>query len=404
VYDAIIVGARCAGSPTAMLLARRGYRVLLLDRTHFPSDTLSTHALKLPAAAAMHRWGLLDRVIASNCTPIASWTVDVGPFALAGLAPPADGITTAYAPRRRILDPILADAAVEAGAELRQDFTVDEVLISGGRVRGIRGRTPTGVPIVEEARVVIGADGMRSLVAQAVEAPMYNAKPSLTCAYFSYFSGLALRGVEFYPRPGATIITFPTNDDLAVVLVEWPNHEFATVRADLEGNFFRALNLAPALAERVRSGHREERFYGTADLPNFFRKPFGPGWALVGDAGLHRDSITAQGIVDAFRDAELLADALDASFTSHEPELAAMAEYEQRRNAAAMPIYEFTCGLASLEPPSAEMRALFGAVHGNQQETNRFLGLVEGTTSIPEFFAPENIGRIMSAGQTAVVS
>ena len=401
-YDAIVVGARCAGSPTAMLLARRGYRVLLLDKATFPSDTLSTHALKLPAAASLKRWGLLDQVIASNCTPISSWAIDFGGLVLAGVAPPAEGVTSAYAPRRRILDAILADAAVQAGAELRQDFNVDHVLVSDDRVSGIRGHTSSGVPIVEEARVVIGADGMRSLLARTVEAPTYNDRPSLTCAYFSYFSGLALRGVEFYPRPGATIITFPTNDGLAVVLVEWPNHEFPRVRADLEGNFLRALNLAPGLAERVRAGRREERFYGTADLPNFFRKPYGPGWALVGDAGLHRDPITAQGIVDAFRDAELLADALEASFSGRQPEMTALAEYEQRRNADAGPIYDFTCGLAGLEPPAPEMQALVSAIHGNQAETNRFLGLVEGTTSIPEYFASENIGRIMAANQAAV--
>jgi 2-polyprenyl-6-methoxyphenol hydroxylase-like FAD-dependent oxidoreductase len=168
------------------------------------------------------------------------------------------------------------------------------------------------------------------------------------------------------------------------------------VRADIEGNFFRALNLAPNFAERVRGGRREERFYGTADLPNFFRKPSGPGWALVGDAGLHRDPITAQGIVDAFRDAELLADALDGTLHG---DAQALQRYEERRNAAAMPVYDFTCGLASLEPPSPEMQALFGAIHGNQAETDGFLGLVEGTTSIPEYFAPENLGRIIGTAQ-----
>lgn len=155
----------------------------------------------------------------------------------------------------------------------------------------------------------------------------------------------------------------------------------------MEGNFRRALNRAPSLAERMRAGRREERFYGNADLPNVFRKPYGPGWALVGDAGLHRDPITVQGIVDAFRDAELLSDALAGCFMSGVPEDTALADYEQRRNAAAMSIYEVTYGLASLEPPSPEMQALFSAVYGNQLETNRFLGLVEGTTSIPEYFA-----------------
>jgi flavin-dependent dehydrogenase len=401
-YDVIVVGARCAGSPTAMLLARRGHRVLLVDRARFPSDTLSTHALKLPAGASLKRWGLLDRVVAAGCAPISTWAIDVGPFVLAGVAPLADGVTCAYAPRRRILDPILAEAAVAAGAELREDFAVEDVVITDGRVRGIRGRTPGGVPVVEEARVVVGADGLHSLVAKAVGAPTYHQKPSLTCAYFSYYSGVAGTGVEFYPRPGATIITFPTNDNLSVVLVEWPNHEFARVRADIEGNFLRVLNLAPGLAERVRAGRREDRFYGTADLPNFFRKPYGPGWALVGDAGLHRDPITAQGIVDAFRDADLLAEALDTSFGSGVPQDATLAEYEARRNAAAMPMYEFTCGLAILEPPSPEMQALFGALRGNQAETNRFLGLVEGTTAIADYFAPDNIARVLSAGEAAV--
>src|SRR3979411_435881 len=140
-YDAIVVGARCAGSPTAMLLAQRGYHALVVDKAHFPLDTPATHAAKLPAGAALKRWGLLDQVIASNCTPISSWSIDVGPLVLAGVAPHAHGVASAYAPRRRILDPVLAETAVGEGAEFRQDFTVDEVLTSDGRVHGIRGHT-----------------------------------------------------------------------------------------------------------------------------------------------------------------------------------------------------------------------------------------------------------------------
>jgi 2-polyprenyl-6-methoxyphenol hydroxylase-like FAD-dependent oxidoreductase len=401
-YDAIVVGARCAGSPTAMLLARRGYRVLMLDRATFPSDTLSTHAVKLPAGAALQSWGLLDRVIASNCQPIQSWTIDVGPFALSGKAPPADGVTTAYAPRRRILDAILAEAAIEAGVEFRQEFSVDGLLFDGERVAGIRGHTAQNASITEAARMVIGADGMHSLVARSVDAPQYNVKPALTCAYFSYFSGVATTGVEFYPRSGCSIITFPTNDEQSIVLVQWPNAEFPVVRADIEHNFLRALNLAPGLAERVRSGNREDRFYGTADLPNYFRKPHGPGWALVGDAGLHRDPITAQGIVDAFRDSELLAVAFDNVLSGRQIETVAMADYEHQRNVAATPIYEFTTQQATLDSPPPEMQQLFAALRGNQPQIDRFCGLVEGTTSIPEYFTPENLRQIAAGAGAAI--
>ena len=168
----------------------------------------------------------------------------------------------------------------------------------------------------------------------------------------------------------------------------------------MAGNFLKTLELAPGFVERMRQGTREERFTATAELLNFFRKPHGRGWALVGDAAYHKDPITAQGISDAFRNAELLAEAVDASLSGRRPVEEAMVAYAQQRNDAALPIYEFTCQLATLEPPSAEMQQLFASLRGNQADTDRFMGILAGTTSIPEFFAPENLGRIMAAAQT----
>jgi 2-polyprenyl-6-methoxyphenol hydroxylase-like FAD-dependent oxidoreductase len=398
-YDAIVIGARVAGAPTAMLLARQGYRVLLLDRAGFPSDTMSSHYIHQAGVARLKRWGLLDQVVASNCPPARQLTFDIGPFALVGTPPPADGALEGYAPRRRVLDAILVAAAVQAGAELREHFTVKELLTDGERVTGIRGHTAGGAMVTEQARIVIGADGLRSFVARSVQAPMYHARPALTCAYYSYWSDLPLEGAELYPRPGQMIAIGPTNDNLTSITIGWPNAEFHQVRTDIEGHFMRAIDRVPSLAERVRSAKRSERFVGTADLPFFFRKPYGPGWALVGDAGYHKDSLTAQGITDSFRDAELLSAAIDAGLSSRRPLDAALADYEQRRNQAALPIYEFTYQLASLAPPTPEMQQLFGALRHNQEQTNRFFGLIAGTVPIPEFFAPENIGQIIGAGE-----
>lgn len=399
-YDAIVVGARVAGSPTAMLLARRGYRVLLLDRDDFPSDTLSTHYIHQPGVAHLQRWGLLDAVIASNCPPARTLTFDVGPFALVGTPPAADGVAEAYAPRRTVLDQILVEAAVAAGAELRTNFSVQELLMEGGRVVGVRGREAVGTPVTERAPIVIGADGHHSFVARAVQAPVYNERPTFTCAYYTYWDGVPVSGAELYARPDRMIIVGPTNDGQTITIVYWPVACFREVRADVERQFMAALDLAPGLAERVRSGRRVGRFWGTADLPNFFRRPHGPGWALVGDAGYHKDPITAQGISDAFRDADLLAETIDAGLSGRQPIHDAMAAYEARRNAAAMPSYDFTCQLATLQPPP-EMLQLFTALRGNQDGINRFFGNVVGTTNIAEFFAPESIGRLLAAGAAA---
>ncbi len=394
-YDAIVVGARCAGSPTAMLLARKGYKVLLVDKATFPSDTMSTHFIHKAGVARLQRWGLLDKIIATNCPPIAKATFDVGPFALVGDGPAVDGVNLIYAPRRTVLDKILVDAAVEAGAELREGFLVEEILTEDGKVTGIRGHAQGGASVTEQARIVIGADGMRSLVASTVLAPTYHEKPSLSCSYIAYWSGVPVDHIEVYPRDHRTILILPTNDNLAVTFLQWPAREFHAFRADIEGNYFKTADLVPSLAERLRAGKREGRFLGTADLPNFFRKPYGPGWALVGDAGYHKDPALAHGINDAFRDAELLAEAIDAGFAERRPLEAALADYEEKRNEV-LPLYELNAQIASTEPPPPEIQQLYFAVHSSQEDTNQLLGVMQGTVPFPQFFAPENIGRILA--------
>lgn len=397
-YDAIIVGARCAGSPLAMLLARKGHRVLLLDKATFPSDTISTHHIHQPGVARLRRWGVLEKVRASNCPPTTEMRFDVGPFALVGTPPPAEGNAEAYAPRRRVLDEILADAAVEVGAELREGFSVEELTTGEGVVTGVRGRDRRGSAVTEKARIVVGADGARSLVARSVQAPIYLDRGMHTCNYYSYWSGVQLDAVELYSREGRMIVADKTNDGLTMVTVVWPKEEFNRVRSNIEVEFMRSLDEhAPALAERLRAGRREERFAGSGFLPNFFRKPYGEGWALVGDAGYVKDPITAQGITNSFSHAEMLAEALDESLSGRREMGEALAGYERKRNREVLAMFEHTCQLARLAPPPPEMIQLLEALRGDQTETGRFLGTVTGTVPIPEFFSPENVGRIINA-------
>jgi flavin-dependent dehydrogenase len=400
-YDAIVVGARCGGSPTAMLLARRGRRVLLVDRATFPSDSYRQHFIRQPGVACLRRWGLLGRVVASGCPPVGTMTADFGDFRLTGAVAPVDGVADAYAPRRFVLDAILADAAAEAGAELRQGFTVDDLVVEGGRVAGVRGRAKGGASVTEKARVVIGADGMHSLVARAARAPIYQARPAVACYYHSYWSDVPVEGIEVYRRDRVLIVLFPTNDRRTGVTVGWPHRAFDAVRADVERHYLAALDLVPDLAARVRAGRREERFAGTADLPNFYRKPHGPGWALVGDAGYHKDPFLAQGISDAFRDADLLVEALDAGFDGRRPLEDALAEYERRRNEATLPLYELNYQAATLEPPPPQILQLRAALRGNPADTARYFGVNAGTVPVAEFFAPENVQRILAGRRPA---
>jgi 2-polyprenyl-6-methoxyphenol hydroxylase-like FAD-dependent oxidoreductase len=254
-----------------MLLARKGYRVLMVDKATFPSEAISTDYIHQPGVERLARWGLLERVVQSGCPAISNAQLDLGGFVLRGSTNREAGSFDAYAPRRRVLDKILFDAAVDAGAEAREGFSVDEILNDGKRVTGIRGHAHGDSSVTEFARLVIGADGMHSILARSAAARAYNTLPTLTCAYFSYWEGVAMDHAEAYLRPGLVVAAWPTNDGLVVVFVAAPRDQFQKFRADVEGNWMARIDRLPLLADRIRAGRRVGRFSGTGDLPNFFR-------------------------------------------------------------------------------------------------------------------------------------
>jgi 2-polyprenyl-6-methoxyphenol hydroxylase-like FAD-dependent oxidoreductase len=400
IYDVAIVGARCAGAATAMLLARQGLKVLLVDRSRFPSDIAHGHYVHKDGPRLLKQWGLLDRIVATGCPPVTSHMIDLGPLAVTGCDLIHDGVAAGYAPRRTVLDGLLVEAAIAAGVEFRDCFNVDGfVAENDGRIAGLRGYARSGTPVTERAFLTVGADGRTSGLAKTVSAPAYDEVPTQNAWYYSYWSGVPVSGLEIYIRQSQAIIAHPTNDGLTLVAASWPLAELGTVQAAMATSFMLAVAKAPSLAERVRAGRREERFYGAANLPNFFRKPFGRGWALVGDAGCHKDPIMGLGCGDALRDAGFLANAIWQGMSGPIPLEMALAGYETKRNVATLPDYKLNISLASFEPRPEQERQLMAAIAGDQEEMNRFFRAREGMIPPASYFDAENIARIVGAAQ-----
>jgi flavin-dependent dehydrogenase len=399
-YDVIVVGARCAGSPTAMLLAGKGYRVLLVDKVTFPKDTVSTLFIHQPGLAKMQEWGLLDRLRATRTPPVHKMTWDLGPVVLSGSALPVDGISEVYCPRRTVLDPVLVEGAVEAGAEVRMGFAIKELVEDDGRVVGVRGREEGGPLVEERAAIVVGADGVHSFVARTVGAEVYNERAPLTSQYYSFYSGIETDGAEITFRGASGASLFPTYDGLTLVGSGWPSSNPPEASSAGEG-YLEMLRSLPHVAERVFAGQVEERVAGMANIPNFFRKAHGPGWALVGDAGYHKDPITAEGITDAFRDAERFSEAINQGLVGEMPMDDALAAAQKQRDDAVLPFYEFTLGVATfqeLPPPTVE---LLKAVASDPNAVARFLAIAGGSLTPAEFFSEESIVRMMAAAQSS---
>ena len=341
-----------------MLLARKGRRVLVVDKATFPSDTMSTHFLTGEGVGYLQAWGLLDRVMATGVPPITDLRMFIGDTRL---PPFAAGSPTPICPRRTVFDKILIDAAVEAGAEVREGFSVDEILFDGERVTGIRGHGRDGVDVTESATIVVGADGKSSPVAKAVNAPEYNTLEPATCAYYSYWRGVEAEGAEIHIKAGRMVFLFPTHDNQVCAGTEWPVSRFEEFRRDIEGNLMRTFESVPGLAERIRKGKREEKIMGTAGHRSYYRKPFGPGWALAGDSGFMKDPLLGQGIADAFRDVALLTAALEEGWSGRQPLDEALAAYEAKRNAASKVRYQITNMLIADLDPSPELQMMMAA-------------------------------------------
>lgn len=395
-FDVIVVGARCAGAATALLLARRGHRVLLVDKARFPSDVPQGHFLHWAGPRRLQSWGLLERITRSNCPPISSVLSDMGDFCLFADQLSVAGVAWGYGPRRKVVDQILIDAAVEAGVEFCDQFSVDGFLGDAERILGIRGRH-AAASVEVRAALTIGADGRHSQLARHVGTCEYHVAPPRCCYYFSYWEGVPHAGFETYRRPRRVIFAHPTNDGLFAIFVGWPVAEHAALRADLDAAFDATLQQVPQLAERVRAGRRVERLYGAAHLPNFFRKPHGPGWALVGDAGCHKDPYLALGMSDALRDAELLSEAAHCGLSGAAPLDDALAGYATQRDTAGLPLYQLNLQLAELADVPAEQLAIRAAVRDSPEDARSYIMSMYGLAPRETFFNPANLERLRVA-------
>lgn len=394
-WDVIVVGARVAGSASAMLLARQGLKVLAVDQATFPSDTLSTHQVQTPGVARLRRWGVLDRLEAAGTPCARNVRFDIGSHVITGSFPVIDDAPGVYSPRRTLLDHVLVDAARAAGAEVREKFQVDGLVHEGGRVCGIRGRGKGSTAVNEErARFVIGADGKHSIVAGAVGARTLRATPSQTFAAYTYWEGVGLHGGELYTRPRVSVGAWPTNGGLTMTFVSWPMDAFGEKRVDIESSLLAALDGAGDLGDRVRAGRRAERIRATTDTPARIMQAHGPGWALIGDAGLVIDPITGQGISHALLQSELLAQALADVLQRGVREDRALERYARERESRIRPMYDFTARLATFVPDPA-LPILLSAIAGRQSEIDRFLGVGTGSVPIPEYMSLPNMVRLV---------
>ena len=350
-HDVVIAGARCAGSATALLLARMGHDVALIDRSVLPSDTLSTHAIARSGVVQLSRWGLLEPLLATGAPAIRTVGFGTGGDLTHRTVKPTAGVDLLIAPRRYVLDTLLREAAAAAGATVYAPATVGRLTRHpSGQVSGLTIRDRAGGERPLSARLVVGADGLRSSVAGEVDAARRTWATSPSGTFYTYVRGLDTAGFEFHVAARALVGVFPTHDDEACIWLCAADDALQPLLRAGRGKAAVLWSLiadaTPNLGARLRATDITAPVRGAVNLPNQIRRPTGPGWALVGDAGYHRDPITGHGISDAFRDAEFVARAIDRHLTQHVPWSVAGQEYDRARAVALHDIFAITQALA----------------------------------------------------------
>ena len=390
-YDVLIVGGRAAGASLAQLLARQGRQVLIADRDDFPSDTMSTHFINLAAVGALKRLGVLDDILAAGFRRITRHRTWIDDCCFEGPAGPPG--TFSLCPRRIVLDSALIEHAVKAGARFEQRTRVDGLLQEGGRVAGAVLQTAGGERHEVRARVVIGADGRSSKVAEWVGAAQYDAVPALRPAYYGYFQGIQ-------PRTDATVeimfggdqigFLFPMREGEDCIAIELQPEDFDEFRSDHAAAFEARVRRLPEMARRMQNAHLEGKLIGVKGIDNYFRKPYGPGWALTGDAGYLKDPSTGTGIGDALEQSFMLAEALGAWFEGADWE-ATMSAFQQRRDQTMKPMYDITLDFTRMRDVGPAEQAMLKAVFISPSMTRTVAyGML---AQLPSLLSPPAYGR-----------
>lgn len=399
-YDVVVVGARVAGASTAMLLARAGLRVALLDRGGYGTDTLSTHALMRAGVLQLSRWGLLGEITGAGTPPVDRTLFHYADGDTVQVSiRPSPGVPALYAPRRFVVDRVLVDAAAAAGVDVLHGAVVTEVLSDGHRVTGVRGTTRAGTPLTVRARVTVGADGTRSVVAREVGAQVERTAGAGAAVLYRYHAGLDVGGYEWAYGPGAAAGLIPTNDGLACVFVSTTPERMRTARRGGSDAAFEELLAvaAPGTTGRLPAAGATGRIHGWSGQPGFVRRSWGPGWALVGDAGYFKDPITAHGMTDALRDAELLANAILEAASGVRPEERALAGYQRQRDQLSQRLFAATEQIAGYRWDLDSIRRLLREVSSAMTDE------VEALQALPAHSAPSP-GAGMDLAETALTA
>jgi 2-polyprenyl-6-methoxyphenol hydroxylase-like FAD-dependent oxidoreductase len=376
-YDVVVVGGRVAGASTAMLLARAGVRVALVDRAAYGSDTVSTHGLMRAGVLQLSRWGLLDDVVRAGTPPIGRTLfhyADSEPEQVSIRSTP--GVDALYAPRRVVLDRILVDSAAAAGADVHHDTAMTALLRDNGRVRGIRVLDHNGSALELRARITVGADGLRSTVANLTDAPVVRRGRTRSAFLYRYYADLRPVGYELAYAVGSAAGFIPTNDHLTCVFVGSTPDRLRALRRDGSEYAFTALlsRTAPALADRVAQARQVGGMRGWAGVAGFVRRSWGLGWALVGDAGYYKDPITMHGITDGLRDAEFLTGEILTALSGSVPEPVALARYQATRDRLSHRLFDATEALASYDWDLDQVRPLLRQVSSAMSDEVDALG------------------------------
>lgn len=380
--EVIVVGARPAGSATAIALARAGRRVVVLDRARFPSDTISTHLLWPGGVAELARLGARERVEALGAPrlPIGMATSDG--VTVRGRYSTVDGIGHGLCVRRTGLDAALVATARAAGAEVREGSKVTGLIVESGRVAGVRYTGRDGTARELRAPLVVGADGRRSTVAKllGVSEP-YRRQPSGRACFFGYWTDprTEWRNTAIQWRAEAELGTaFPCDGGLLLCLLQPPESRVADFRGDTLSEYLRTIKAMSGLAERLSGGELVGGVRSATGIESYFRRSSGPGWALPGDAGHFKDPVTAQGIRDALRYGRLLGEAVAPVLHTGDLDATLLA-WERRRENDCLEVYQWTNALAAGEPMTPLELELFRAARKHDGLTTRLLDVYSRT-------------------------